>query len=142
MPTLPPMTSLGQIFLLLLVIAILVHASCRSTKRGPTPVKLESLDEVIALRNASEWACKQIERDDPRWRTVAFLLDYLSVASFAFSAPLSANELELLAPFIDGIIGGQGPPSSWSADYETWNRAVLKAFKARISSEGLWAESH
>jgi hypothetical protein len=136
------MTSLGQIFLLLLVIAILVHASCRSTKRGPTPVRLESLDEVIALRNASEWACKEIERDDPRWRTVAFLLDYLSLASFAFGAPLSANELELLAPFIDGIIGGQGPPSSWSADYETWNRAVLRGFKDRIRSEGLWAGSN
>ncbi len=54
---------------------------------------------------------------------------------------LPRAELAVLAPFIDEIIEGRGPPLNLPPEYEDYRPRVLAAFKARMTAEGLWPEA-
>lgn len=137
------MTTYGYIFGVLAVgmVAFAVYARA---KRGPLPVKFESFDELNSVADVCRWAQQQFERDDPRCKAFAVVLVHLQAATYFFSVPftvrISAQDLALLAPFIDQSVEGKGPPSARSAEYEDWRPAALKGFKARMQREGLWPQ--
>jgi hypothetical protein len=55
-----------------------------------------------------------------------------------FRRPDIAQDLAVLAPFIDQVIAGKGPPPILSAEYEDTRPATLGTFRARMQAEGLW----
>jgi hypothetical protein len=106
-------------------------------------VKFKTNDELEAVASVAIWARQQIGHDDPRWKAISLMYGYFT--SYGIQMPvftrISAQDLEILAPFIDRFIEGKGPPSILSVEYEVWQPAALKSFKARMKIEGWWPES-
>ncbi len=108
-------------------------------QRLKLPVRFASIDELNAVADVARWARQRFERGDPRQKGIIGTWWYLSRFSITrIGARISAQELVLLAPFIDEAIAGKGPPLNLPAEYEDDRPARLGAFKARMQNEGLW----
>src|ERR1051325_1268791 len=132
--------TLSQDFLVLCGIAALAFATYRQTKRLKLPVRFASVDELTAVARVAFWAQRRFDHRDPRWEAIFAIGSYLRIfASFTrIGARISAQDVAVLAPFIDQFIAGDGPPSILSVEYEDERPALLGAFKARMQAEGLW----
>ena len=119
-------------------VAILIFAVYAQMKRNKLPVRFRTFDELTVVQGCVIWAWREIPADDPRRKQIAALWFWFPQVMIPIGTRLSAQDLALLAPFIDRIIAGQGPPSLLSAEYEDWRPRVLTAFKARMMAEGLW----
>jgi hypothetical protein len=117
-----------------LLIAILSVAGFRREWR--MPVGLKGYDEVNCVLDAVLWASR-----DPavsaKLRYAAALRTSLPIY-LGWWARFPQLELAVLAPFIDAMIEGNGPPLHRPPEYENYRPRVLAAFKARMKSEGLW----
>lgn len=131
------MTILNVVFGLFAV-GVLILAAYARAKRRRLPVTFTSLDEMNAVAEVVITARRQISADDPRRTAIWLLWMYLPNSRVVPLTRISAQDLEILAPFIDQFIAGKGPPSILPAEYEDWRPAVLSSFKARMQDEGLW----
>jgi hypothetical protein len=52
---------------------------------------------------------------------------------------ISREDLDFLAPYIDGWINGNAPPQNLPAEYEDWRPDALRTFKERMIREKLWS---
>lgn len=108
-------------------------------KNMSLPVSFKSMDEFDAVGSIVRWASQQIPRDDGRQQalsTMRFLLVYSWSVVYRLRR-ISRSDLAVLAPFIDQVIEGKGPPLNLPAEYEDWRPALLSNFKARMQVEGL-----
>jgi hypothetical protein len=104
------------------------------------PVTFKNLDEEAAVYQVSRWAAKQLDitPGDPRLRYSLWLWMYS--ANFNWLGSIPVAELTLLAPFINLVIDGKGPPPNLPPEYD--NRPeTLSRFKRRMQAEGLWPQS-
>jgi hypothetical protein len=124
----------------LFIAGILVLIVYVQAKRSQLPVTFKSFDEVSSVGSVADWAQTQIATGDPRRQAIFAVSPYLPVSrpTPAFFVRISADDLALLAPFIDQFIVGQGPPLNQPAEYEDWRPTVLRTFKERMQAEGLW----
>jgi hypothetical protein len=109
-------------------------------QQSKLPVRFKSLDELNAITAVARWAQQQVSADDPRRKRLGFLSVFALGVWVPMSIRISAQDLALLAPFIDRSIAGEGPPSPLPAEYEDWQPEALRGFKARMTAEGLWPE--
>jgi hypothetical protein len=125
-------------------IGVLVLGVYALAKHLRLPGRFKSLDEITVIIGVSNWARKQIGADDPRRKDIIRAHNYLWVMNGnmvpAFLARISAQDLKVLAPFIEKVIEGKGPPWNMPAEYEDNRPALLSAFKARMKAESLWPE--
>ena len=104
------------------------------------PIRLRSFDEVDCIRRAAAFATQRLNLP-PQDRTLFYsnlLWRDWWIIWFPWSVRLPIVELTALAPFIDGMIEGHGPPLNLPPEYEDYRPRVLAAFKARMEAEGLW----
>jgi hypothetical protein len=104
------------------------------------PVTFKNLDEEQQVYQTARWAAKQldIKPGDPRLRYSLWLWMYS--ANFNWMGSIPAEELTLLAPFINLVIDGKGPPLKLPPEYD--NRPeTLGRFKRRMQAERLWPQS-
>jgi hypothetical protein len=125
------------------VIALIALAVLAARVRASQPVRFKSFDEVGSVVDVLAWAGKQVAADDPRRMVFHVLRLKISPPSASGLTPpslvgMSAEDLALVAPFIDEAIAGRGPPLNMPAEYEDWRPAALATFKARLQAEGLW----
>jgi hypothetical protein len=125
------------------VIAVVALAVLAVRVRANQPVRFKTFDELGSLTDVVIWAGKQVAADDRRRRPLGVLLVKISPPSSGGLTPpslvgMSADDLALVAPFIDQCIAGKGPPLNMPAEYWDWRPAALAAFKARMQAEGLW----
>jgi hypothetical protein len=131
--------TLWQGFAVLCVLALLAFAIYAQTQRLKLPVSFTSLDELSAVAGVAKWARQRFDRGDPRRTAIDQTWWYLARFDFTrMGARISAQEIALLAPFIDQVIAGEGPPPFLSAEYGDDRPALLGAFKARMQTEGRW----
>jgi hypothetical protein len=128
-------------------IVLLVLCIFGLAKRRKLAVKFSTRDELEAFTSVVASARQQIGLDDLRWKAISILYAYfvrsaLTGMTFVALARISAEDLEILAPFIDQFIEGKGPPPTLSAEYEDWQPAVLNGFKERMKAERLWPENN
>lgn len=111
-------------------------------KRGPMPIGFVSMRECSEVGFTARWAEGLVDRQDPRHRTLMFIRLRLGRYPNAFFLrAMSRSELETVAPFIDEVIAGRGPPWNLPAEYEDERPAVLTEFKTRMQREGMWPKS-
>jgi hypothetical protein len=123
----------------IVVISIVAAGRYLMPDRGPLTITFRSMDECAEVGFTALWALKQVDRDDPRFRTLLYLRTLLGRYPNAyFLRRMSRAELEMLAPFIDKVIEGKGPPQNLPAEYEDRRPSVLSNFKARMQAGGLW----
>ena len=125
------------------VIAVIAIAVLAVRVRANQPVWFKTLDELGSVTDVVVWASKQIATDNPRRKALQLLSVKLGPPAVSVLTPLSfvrmsAEDLALVAPFVDECIAGRGPPLNMPAEYEDWRPAALAAFKARMRAEGLW----
>jgi hypothetical protein len=130
-------TAIGIVLAVAMVAAFVVPLLCARARRNKLPVKFKNADELGPVADVAWWAREQMSADDPRRELLRPLyLDPGNVMAFLFVG-LSAQALAVLAPFIDRVIAGDGPPFPIPAEYD--DRAeVLGAFKARMQAAGVW----
>jgi hypothetical protein len=123
-------------------LAVLPLAIVAVWKRSRLPVGFKSYDEVNSVADVAIWAQAQVASGDPRFPTLLQLRLYLLDSGIRppFIVRISAEDLEILAPFIDRFIAGEGPPWNLPAEYEDWRPAALTAFKERMKRERLWPQ--
>jgi hypothetical protein len=100
-------------------------------------VRMKGYDEVGCVFDVVLWASR-----DPAIRSKLPYANALRIAvplSLRWWARLPQTELAVLAPFIDAVIEGRGPPLNLPPEYEDYRPRVLDAFKSRMKSEGLWS---
>lgn len=117
---------------------LLIFAVYAQMQRNKLPVRFKTFDELNAITDVVLWAQPQIGADDPRRKRIVSLWLYLIAAKIPIGIRISAQDLELLAPFIDRFIAGHGPPSPLPAEYEDLRPTVLHTFKERMQADGLW----
>jgi hypothetical protein len=102
------------------------------------PVRFKHLVEQEAVSFVAHWAAIQLNMapGDRRLRYSKSLSLLSVILDWRGSIPV--EELALLAPFIDLVIDGQGPPQNLPADYDDTRPETLRRFKQRMQSEGLW----
>jgi hypothetical protein len=105
------------------------------------PVRFKHLVEQEAVSFVAHWAAIQLNMapGDRRLRYSKSLSLLSVILNWRGSIPV--EELALLAPFIDLVIDGQGPPQNLPADYDDTRPETLRRFKQRMQSEGLWPQS-
>ena len=105
------------------------------------PVRFKHLVEQEAVSFVAHWAARQLNMapSDRRLRYSNSLSLLSVILNWRGSIPV--EELALLAPFIDLVIDGQGPPQNLPADYDDTRPETLRRFKQRMQSEGLWPQS-
>jgi hypothetical protein len=105
------------------------------------PVRFKHLVEQEAVSFVAHWAAKQLNMA-PGDRRLQYSnsLSLLSVI-LNWRGSIPVEELALLAPFIDLVIDGKGPPQNLPANYEDTRPETLRRFKQRMQSEGLWPQS-
>jgi hypothetical protein len=105
------------------------------------PVRFKHLVEQEAVSFVAHWAAIQLNMapGDRRLRYSKSLSLLSVILDWRGSIPV--EELALLAPFIDLVIDGQGPPQNLPADYDDTRPETLRRFKQRMQSEGLWPQS-
>jgi hypothetical protein len=116
-------------------------------QRQKLPVRFKSIDEYVTVTDVTNSALKQLPRDDPRRLILQVASLRLDDSVRPVVVPpswvrISAEDLRVLAPFIDLWIDKKGPPINlpfeYQAEMENERAARLAAFKARMQSEGLW----
>jgi hypothetical protein len=127
-----------QGLLLLVYIALLAFAIYARMQRLKLPVRFASGDELNAVVGVARWAGQQYDLGDPRRQSITSVWMNLRPWLGRMGVRLSKHEVAMLAPFIDQVIAGQGPPLNLPAEYEDTRPAALGAFKARMQAEGLW----
>jgi hypothetical protein len=55
-----------------------------------------------------------------------------------FHRPISRDDLEFLAPYIEEWIAGQAPPQNLPAEYPDERPEELRALRERMQKERLW----
>ncbi len=129
----------AAILLIVLAVGVLLARLGYLLRRrnDKTSVQFNSADEMNTVSEVVWWAEDQFAADDPRGQVLRSL-STMPTSPFHFlfvGWPVSA--LAVLAPFIDQVIAGQGPPWPLPAEYD--DRAeVLGAFKARMQAKGVW----
>jgi hypothetical protein len=120
--------------------ALLVLLIYAQTERLKLPVRFASNSELTEVARVAGWAQKRCDRSDARRQAIAAIWSYLSMYMTLprFGVRISAQDLAVLAPFIDQVIAGKGPPPILSAEYEDTRPATLGTFRARMQAEGLW----
>ena len=105
-------------------------------RRSRSRIRFRTLDEVAVVRELLLWAAPRVP--GPRGRML--FATPLAIASYAVPGlySMSRGDLAILAPFIDEWIEGRLPPQNLPAEYEDHRPAILRAFKQRLQSEGLW----
>jgi len=105
------------------------------------PVRFKHLVEQEAVSFVAHWAARQLNMapSDRRLRYSNSLSLLSVILNWRGSIPV--EELALLAPFIDLVIDGQGPPQNLPADYDDTRPETLRRFKQRMQSEDLWPQS-
>ena len=105
------------------------------------PVRFKHLVEQEAVSFVAHWAAIQLNMapGDRRLRYSKSLSLLSVILDWRGSIPV--EELALLAPFIDLVIDGQGPPQNLPADYDDTRPETLRRFKQRMQSEDLWPQS-
>jgi hypothetical protein len=105
------------------------------------PVRFKHLVEQEAVSFVAHWAARQLNMapSDQRLRYSNSLSLLSVILNWRGSIPV--EELALLAPFIDLVIDGEGPPQKLPAYYEDTRPETLRRFKQRMQSEGLWPQS-
>lgn len=133
------MGAFGAIVTAILFAALAVGLTL-DAKRGPLPIGFKSMRECAEVGFTAHWACRHVDRQDPRYKTLLSLYFRLGQYPmyFYFLRAMRRQELEIVAPFIDKIIEGKGPPLNLPAEYEDERPAILAKFKARMQDEGLW----
>lgn len=110
------------------------------------PGRLESRAELYAVLRITSAAIQGMEKSDPRRRIVTAVWARLEgsyaglVVSFIylpFSDALTAEELAVLAPFIDKDIAGAEP----LADERAADIVALNGLKERMKAKRLWPTS-
>jgi len=127
-----------------ITMAVVVLGLTIVAKRGILPVGFESMRECAHVRFTARWASRQVGPQDPRYRPLLSLnlrLGGFPIQGFYFLYYISRRDLEILAPFIDEMIEGKGPPLNLPAEYEDERPATLAKFKTRMQQEGLWPKS-
>jgi hypothetical protein len=109
-------------------------------KLNKLPVRFAGSDEFDTVKGVLWWAEKQIGAHDPRRKRVSLMIVLLNRDFFPIRMRISTQDLEVLAPFIDRYIAGEGPPWSLPAEYEDRRPQTLRDFKARMKAEGLWPD--
>ncbi len=133
--------TLWQGLFVLFTLALLAFGIYAQAQRLKLPVRFASIDELNAVADVARWARQRFERGDPLQKAIIGTWWYLSRFSITrIGARISARELALVAPFIDEVIAGKGPPLDLAAEYGDDRPACLGAFKARIHAEGLWPQ--
>jgi hypothetical protein len=104
------------------------------------PVRFRGLDEHHIIKGVAHWAAKELplEKGDTRLFHSLYISPF-SVVSWMASIP--AEELAILAPFIDRMIEGKGPPLNLPAEYKDTRPETLRRFKERMQAQGLWPQS-
>jgi|SRR5579871_697194 len=125
----------------LLGIGLLIFLLCAQAQRLQLPVRFTTSDELAVITQVAWWAQKQIGAADPRHGRLAVMAVLLGRRLFPIGLRISAQDLEILAPFIDQFIAGQGSPWPLSAEYEDRRPQILSDFKTRMKAEGLWPEA-
>jgi hypothetical protein len=133
---------MADIWKVLAVLAVLVLAVRALRRRNKSPVRFKSYDEYDLVSRVADWGTLQIDKSDPRRKTLLQMASYLSAGGWnltpSFMMCLSVQELRAVQPFIDEWIVGKAPPLNLPAEYEDDRSARLKEFKSRMIAEGLW----
>ncbi len=126
-----------------IILAILISAGLLAwfvhlrARHRSLPVEFKTFDEWEMVSDVVRWAQDQIAADDPRRAALMSLWVAPRRPLPVYFARWPSAGLGALAPFIDRVIAGTGPPWPLPAEYD--DRAeVLGAFKARMRAEGLW----
>jgi hypothetical protein len=119
------------------LILIAIVLGLRKERR--MPVRVSGYDEVNCLLGVVFWASREpaISAKLP-WAN-AMRIGYQVYLGWWLRLPQA--ELNVLAPFIDAMIEGRGPPLDLPPEYEDYRPRVLSAFKARMEAEGLWPKA-
>ena len=105
------------------------------------PVTFKNLDEEQKVYGAARWAAKQLNMKSSDSRLRYSLLLWIYAVDFSWLGSIPVEELALLAPFIDMIIDGKGPPINQPPEYDDTRPEILGRFKKRMQDEGLWPQS-
>jgi hypothetical protein len=107
------------------------------------PVRFRNWDEQHEVYGVARWAAKELP---PLKNGNMRLLHSLTLNNdllqfFYWMNSIPVDELTILAPFIDRMIDGNGPPLNLPAEYEDERPDILRRFKERMEAEELWPKS-
>jgi len=121
-----------------MVLAAIFIATARYAAR--MPVKFKTLDEQSDIIAVAYWAQKTGNIDSKRLR-YSITLDLATSAAtgpITLKGSIPVEELAILAPWIDRVIDGKGPPRNLPPEYVDRRPVILGEFKKRMQDEGLW----
>jgi hypothetical protein len=131
----------AHFIVVLLIVIILITRG----RKGPRlPIQLKSFDEIDCVCGAAAWATGRLGNEEANRKlphTNGIRMSSWFGTPLPYLVRLPQAELAILAPFIDAIIEGRGPPLNLPSEYEDYRPRVLAAFKARMKAEGLWPGS-
>jgi hypothetical protein len=133
-----PMTISTILELIFVLVVLMIGFAVFTVPTGQLPVRFGNLDELWGVHSVARLAATEhaISVGDLR---LIYALNLLSYSQLSFwMAGLPKEELVILAPFIDRIIEGRGPPLNLPSEYEDWRPATLQRFKNRMIAQGLW----
>jgi hypothetical protein len=132
-------SAVSAILISVIVVGAIVGAAYCLTHRRP--VRFRSLDEQVTFGAVARWAARELDirPNDPRLRYALSLWIFSSDLNWLGSVPV--EELALVAPFIDPMIEGKGPPPNIPPDYKDGRPQMLTRFKERMIAQGLWPKT-
>jgi hypothetical protein len=138
--------TIGFLVIFLMVTVALIVVGQFSMMKNRMPVRFKNVDELLTVYEVARWAAKDLDIKYGDQRLFYSLLLRRSTGGFMmpsiiwWTASIPVQELALLAPFIDLIIEGRGPPQNLPPEYD--DRAnILQRFKERMQIGGLWPQA-
>jgi hypothetical protein len=127
-----------ELALFSILCAVIITAIVLIAAAMRMPVTFKNLDEERAVYDAAYWAERELNLGRKDRRLLYSRAIWVHLYGYSWMGSIPVAELAILAPFINRIIDGKGPPLNLPAEYEDIRPKILGQFKKRMEAEGLW----